>query len=88
MIESDTDRLDMLDDWNSVVYKGKTFSGILENAYVEAGGIETLKPTVLVRVSDVTGAQRGDSISIDGASYTIEGEQPDGTGYVLLILKT
>lgn len=88
MIESDDDRLDMLDDWDPGTYKSNPIYGILENAYVEVGGVESLRPTYFVRDSDVPGIAQGDSISVNSVNYTVRGVQSDGTGFSLLVLQS
>lgn len=68
-----------------------SFSVIFDDAYYPAQGeevnIETSKPRVTCKSSDVTGAMQGDTITIDGTAYTIIGKQPDGTGIIILTME-
>lgn len=88
MIETDQDRSDMLDDWDSAVYKGKVIYGIFEDAYIEFGGVESIRPTLFVKDIDVTDVSQGETININSTIYTIRGNQSEGTGFTLLILES
>jgi len=50
------------------------------------GMIETTAPQFECASADVSGASRGDSVTVSGTTYYIIAIQPDGTGMTTLIL--
>lgn len=103
-IESAQDRLDILRSLGEeTLFTEKQFTtnhpssktlriwGVFENAFVEAGKIEGMRPTLTVRDEDISNIAHGamirrnpDSTYID---YKVVGVEPDGTGITLLILQ-
>ena len=93
-VETADDRLALLADFGVVVIKADTttftaiqdaeFSPIDPNSTV---AYEGTNPVILCRTSDVSGLVHGSSLSIGGVSYTVQGIEPDGTGFTLLQLE-
>lgn len=90
-VESDADRLSMLDDWDAATYLGGQISGIFNAEYIEIGdneaAIESSQPNFLCREIDVSGIAHGAMMSIKGSTYKVVGVQPDGAGLTLLMLE-
>lgn len=64
-----------------------TVSGIPDDEYVDAQGVESSGPVFRCAADDVSGVAHGDALEISGTPYTVHGVQPDGTGEMLLILE-
>jgi len=97
-VESAADRQDLLDDFGvscTLTFSDATTSaltGILDNEFVETlsgtrVGVESQQPMLTCRTSDISGAEHGNSITVDGTSYTVRGIHPDGTGFSVLMLE-
>ena len=86
-VESDADRLEMLEDWETAIIDGSTIAGIFDREYAEALDIAGYGPAFLARTSDVSGVSRGDTATIGGQAYTVQGIEADGTGMTLLRLQ-
>jgi hypothetical protein len=55
---------------------------------LEAGSVSTTGPAAYCKSEDITDAQKGDSFTVDGTSYTVrDPPQPDGTGMEIVMLK-
>lgn len=68
-----------------------TLSGIYEDQYLDAQLgeylMDTVRPRVWGKQSDMTGIHRGDVCTVGGAAYDVLGEpQGDGTGMAMLDL--
>lgn len=68
-----------------------TLSGIYEDQYMDAQlgeyMMDTDRPRVWCKQSDVPGVQRGDICEVDAATYDVMGQpQGDGTGMAMLDL--
>lgn len=98
-IESAADRLAMLDpdefgataSYTPAGGQAASIVGIFDNEYVgvdlDAGvPIESRRPTFLVRAADVPAVAHDDALTVDGTDYVVAGVEPDGTGFVKLVL--
>ena len=69
----------------------KKITILFDNEYtgmdLVAGTVSTTGPAAYCKSADVDGVQKGDSMTVDSVSYTVQDDQPDGTGMVILILK-
>lgn len=66
-------------------------SGLYEDQYLDAQlgeyRMDSERPRVWCKHSDVPGVQRGDTCTVDGTTYDVMTEpQPDGTGMAMLDL--
>ena len=90
-LESATDRAEFLntDDFAvAATYQGVSINGIFGNEFVEINGVESSRPAFLTTVVAVPDDPHGNTIVIDAINYLIVGHQPDGTGFITLILET
>ena len=90
-MESATDRAEFfnLDDFAVVAtYQGNSINGIFGDQFVEINGVESSRPTFLTTATAVPDDPHDNTIVIDSVNYTIVGHQPDGTGFITLILET
>lgn len=75
----------------AAVLGGVTVYGIFDDssAVADVGdlGMATTQPTLLLPVGSVPAGVRGMAVQVDGQHFTVEDEQPDGTGMTLLILE-
>lgn len=93
-IETDADRLALVEGHESVIWKSgtdsKTVLGLFESPYVatDAGQLEADNRDVsfLCRSCDVSGAVAGDTVIYDGTTYEVVGVEADGQGMTLLVL--
>lgn len=72
--------------------EGVSISGIFDDGHeeVDAGGgvpFSVTAPQFHTRTADVSGAAEGDTLAIDGVTYTIRVVMPDGTGMTMLQLE-
>lgn len=96
-VESAADRLAMLDAWDSAVFGGASISGVLNDAFTEALGVEGSNPVFTCRVDasdnllDDAGTSHavahGDSITVNGNAYTVNVVKPDGQGMADIVLQ-
>jgi hypothetical protein len=87
----DKDRDIFLSDFAvEATFKGNSFSGIFDDAFsiqkIGSSIIQTTSPQCIVKTSDVTGIHNGDEIEIDGTTYKVIENHPDGSGISVLIL--
>ena len=72
-------------------WNGDTVNGIFDNEYfgAEVAQIagEASKPKFHCNEADVAGIAQDDTIEINDVEYTIISVQPDGTGFMVLILE-
>lgn len=76
----------------AATYNGTTtVNGIFDNDYFEIGagtpGMEGNQPSFLCRAADVPSAAQNDTLLINSVTYTVVAVQPDGTGFVRLVLR-
>lgn len=71
----------------AATYAGVTICGQWEKQYVDALGVESSGPRFSCAAADVPGVDHGDTLTIDAVAYTVRGVQPDGAGWVTLILE-
>lgn len=87
-VESDDDRLAVLDDFGvEVVVNGKTFIAILDNEWEDSNGMSVQVPVLTARTIDFENEDRGDTVSIGNTDYTIAEQRPDGQGITYVILQ-
>jgi len=65
---------------------GSVVRGIFDNGYVEVQGVATRGPLFRCVEAEVPDAV-GETLQIDGRTYTIRNAEPDGTGLALLQLE-
>lgn len=62
--------------------------GVLNNSWVDAEGMISLRPTLQIRLSDLSSAPRkGDSVTISSTPYRVSESRVDGYGGSTLILQ-
>lgn len=59
---------------------------IFDDGFRAVENLESAAPQAHCKASDVAAAAHGDTLQVGGATYTIRGIQPDGTGMTVLIL--
>jgi hypothetical protein len=64
-----------------------TFSVIFDRAYVENQAIGGTQPVCVGKTADLGSATHGTAITIAGTAYTVQDNQPDGTGMTTLVLQ-
>ena len=66
----------------------KNIKGIFSNTYVEVEGIVSVRPTLQIRLSDLSSSPRkGDSVLVSDTSYRVLESRIDGYGGSTLILQ-
>ena len=65
----------------------KTVSGVMESQFIEALGIEGVRPVFTCAEVDVVGLNFKQTIKVKGITYKVAGVQPDGTGLTSLVLE-
>ncbi len=74
----------------NATYKTRTIPVIFDEQYYAEQGIDvdiaSSRPAATCKTSDVSTAAEGDSIVIDGTTYTVTTVMPDGTGITVLSL--
>jgi len=75
------------------VYNGATaVEGIFSKDYLDAGegsvSFESSTPAFVCQAADVPAIARADTFLINGTTYSVTGIEPDGTGLVLLKLRS
>lgn len=99
-IESEQDRLDMLEDWGADITlpDTSTIKGIVDRAFVgvvlDDISVEGSDPMAVCSSAEVSSLVEGDAITVANAadpdvdgSYIIKGTEPDGTGMTMLKLR-
>ena len=98
-VEDDEMRLELLQDFGSSnctftdtsAGSSATISAILSKAYfaedVGTTTVESSEPMAFVRTSDVTNVVQGDTLAIEGTTYTIVEVKPDNEGISELRLR-
>lgn len=97
-VETDAERAEYLADWGVTVQKldqgspTPTFTAIFDAAYTlidsfESAGVNSSRPTLTARTSDVSDLAEGDSLMVDGTAYTFIRSEDDGTGISLVVLE-
>lgn len=71
----------------SATLGASTFSVIFDRAHLESLGISATQPVAVAKTSDVSSANKGTSITVNGTAYTVMDNQPDGTGMTTLLLE-
>jgi hypothetical protein len=65
---------------------GQNYDGIFTRAFVEDGGVESVKPVFIRRTADLPAMTHGQSVVINNVTYSVVGIQPDN-GITTLILE-
>ena len=90
MIETDTDRLEMLKALGETVYiDGRPVSGVFENPFEELElerELDGASYSLTVRTSDIPSLVRGDNVLRGTTTYSVVRIQPDGEGMTTLRL--
>lgn len=97
-VETDADRLVYLDDFGvdvQIVGLGSpsvTFKAIYDGPYqeidtFESSGLQSVRPEIEARTSDVASLTAGDSLLVGGVSWKFVRAEPDGTGMSVCILE-
>lgn len=75
----------------AAVLGGAAVHGIFDDAGAVGGvgelGMSTTQPTFLVPTINVPAGVRGMELQVAGQLFTVEDDQPDGTGMTLLVLE-
>jgi hypothetical protein len=71
----------------TVTFNGDDVDGIFDHAYVEVGGIESRRPVFQCATADVSAYPRDTPVVINGVNYKTVTQEPDGTGWSLVVLK-
>ena len=89
-IETETDRLEVLKALGEIVdVSGRQGWGIFERTSLEISfdsAVDAMKPSLLVRSSDVESIGRGASVIRKGNNYSVATINPDGEGMTTLEL--
>ena len=89
-IETETDRLEVLKALGEIVdVSGRQVWGIFERTSLEISfdsAVDAMKPSLLVRSSDVESIGRGASVIRKGNNYSVATINPDGEGMTTLEL--
>lgn len=91
-VETAADRALMLADFGVTVTHGagSSFVGIFDAGYelVNLGevGVTSAQPRLTGRTADVEGIALLTTLTVDGVAYTLQEQQPDGTGMTVLLL--
>jgi hypothetical protein len=91
-VESDDDRLALLEDWDTATIGGVSVPGIFHNAYesINTGDVDVAgaRPAFQCRAMDVASITIGTTTAlINSVTYTIINAEPDGAGLVVLVLR-
>lgn len=89
-IESDADRLALLEDWSEdATYGASTITGIFDNSYSDLMDIAGSVPVFTCRTSDVSAASVavGGTLALSAGNYTVRHIEADGTGMTRLALE-
>lgn len=74
----------------SYTYNSNVFTGIFDDAYkginLATGEIESTEPQIIVKSSNVSGIEHGNTLIINSITYYVIGIHPDGTGLTTLTL--
>ena len=76
---------------SAATFDGSTINVILDREFLAQTvngevGIESTRPIVHCKASDVESATHGDRIKIGTQRYRIDGIEPDNTGFTVLVL--
>jgi hypothetical protein len=70
----------------SATYNSTTVKVIFDNLYESESGIEGTHPVIQGKASDFSGAVQGSTIIISGTTYVMKELQPDGNGWLIIML--
>lgn len=76
------------------IYNWSTdLEGVFSNDYIDANGganveFQSSQPAFVCQAADVPSIARDDALLHDGVTYTVTGFELDGTGLILLKLRT
>lgn len=92
-VESENDRLELLEDFGIDVKvdpdsSNSTFKAIYDAGHIEIDNgislVSTVEPQLLARDSDITTLTQGSVVELNSTRYVIADVQPDGTGMTVL----
>lgn len=72
---------------DEAVIGGAAIKGIFDREFIQTDRIEGYAPIFTCRTDDITEAGHNDTITILDVAYTIQGNEPDGTGITKLLLQ-
>ncbi len=98
-IESADDLLDIVEtlagittDNVTVTYAGGSFKAIFDRPYaaMQPGDIdlESRQTVLIARTADVASLGKGTALTVQGDTYKLRHQEPDGTGLTRVLLKT
>lgn len=70
----------------TATYYGSDVDGIFYNDFILNGPVQDSAPMFQCAAADVSGVEKGDTITIAGTLYEVVEPQPDGTGVIVLVL--
>lgn len=89
-LESSADRAEFVEVFGTdVVIDGVSLKAIFDYAYVETLDVAAREPMLTLPMEDVTGVAYGSTVIIPEVSFSgsVKGVEPDGTGFVTLMLR-
>jgi len=80
-------------EWTAVYNGSLAVEGVFSKDYIDASGgstvdFESSTPAFVCQAADVPAIARADTLLINGTTYSVTGIEPDGTGLVLLKLRS
>jgi len=72
---------------STVTWQGNTITAVFRDFYIDAQGMESSIPSLIVADSVVSGIAHGDQVTVDGTGYTVRGIEPNGYGKTVIILE-
>ena len=79
MVETDADRLTMVQDWDTAIINGVEVPGIFSNEYINADGVQSRTPNFTCRSIDVPHVEGGVMAVIGNNSYMVRVPDYDPT---------
>lgn len=76
-------------DAKAAVYSGTglTIKVYFDQPYAEVGDVESTRPMITCKSSDVPGVGHAATFTIEGTVWRVQSAQPDGTGITAVLLK-
>ena len=86
--ETQADKAAFLADFGTEVTGSANFRAIYDHEYTEINEISGENPVLMAPYqAPVTGLQVGDVLQVEGKDYNFVRNEPDGTGWVMVILE-
>lgn len=86
LTEPFADFLNTADFGTAATYNSTTVNVVFSREYIEANGIEGYHPMIQGKESDFSGAVQGSTIVISSVTYVMKELQPDGYGWITILL--